>query len=355
MKIYNILSAFILISVFTSCENEIPFNIKNNNPKLIVNAIIDVTNQDNYIFLAKTGKNDVDSISDATINIYINEVLREQITEPTLPDTIYYPYGNGSYIFYNYYPSKYKTKLRFNPGDKVKIEVFAESDKYHAWAEDVVPKPIEIEYIDTMTYIKNNSPYIRLKTTFIDSPNEKNFYRIALVQKFITHIKTKEGIIISADPYEDVVYIDSREDMVLNGGRVTTDNDIITQPENSYAIFDDTHLNGAHAMTISFLRPEGHHFGYVPSQDGSFFVESISIDYKIYLISITEMQFYYLRALNIITSGSYDEYLSTPVSFPSNVEGGVGFVGFSSSTFKTFSIPDIFLDTIGRYGGNYPY
>ena len=349
MKIYNILYAIILFLFFTSCRNEIPFNVKENNPKLVVNAIFDINSQSNYIFLAKTGRYDIDSISEATINIYINEELREQLTKPTLPDTVHYPDGNGYYILYNYSPKnvRYKTDLSFNPGDKVKIEVFAENNKYHAWAEDIVPKSIEIEHIDTMTYIKDNSSYIRLKTTFTDFPAENNFYRIALAQKSTTHIKTEEGNLISEKPHEGTVYIDVREDIVLNDGRITTDNELIPQSENRYAIFDDARLNGTYTITTSIYRPN--YYYYPTFEDGSF-VESISIDYKVYLISITEMQYYYLKALNIIASDSYNEYLSTPVSFPSNVEGGIGFVGFSASTHKTFSIPDIIPDTTSWHG-----
>ena len=356
MKINNILSAIILASVFTSCENEIPFDIKENNPKLIVNAIIETNSKDNYILLAKTGRLEVDPVSEATINIYINGELRELLTEPSPPDTIYYESGYYIPNTYNSKNTRYKTELHYNPGDKVKIEVFAENNKYHAWAEDVIPKPIEIEHIDTMTFIKDNYPFIRLKTTFIDKPNEKNFYRIALTRNITYFTKTIEGNIIKNGPFTDVVYIDPREDFILNGGKVITDTELISAEENNYSIFDDSNLNGAYSMTTSFNRPIRENYYYYADEDGSF-TESISFEYKVYLINITEMQYYYLRALNIIASSSYDEYLSTPVSFPSNVEGGVGFVGFGASSCKSFSIPDIIpISTSGEYGGDYyPY
>ena len=347
MKIYNLLSAIILVSVFTSCENNIPFNIKDNPPKLVVNAIIDTDSEYNYIYLCKTGKNDVDTINNATINIYVNEELKEQLTQHTVQnfsndtiyfnDTIYdgYVVSNSRYIDYKN-NKQYKTELCFRPGDKVKIEVFADNEKYHAWAEDIIPMPIEIDNIDTMAYTDNYNLLMRLKTTFTDSPDENNFYSIALVQKNTFHIRNKESGAISFDYYEEALYMDIREDFVLNNGKVVTENEFIPQEGNNYMIFDDSHLNGTYTMTTSFYRPDYDHF---PSyREGA--LERVSVDFYVHLISITEKQYYYLKALNIISSGAYDESLSMPVSFPSNVEGGVGFVGFSSGSHRVFSIPD---------------
>ena len=345
MKIYNILSAIILVSVFTSCENDIPFNIKDNPPKLVVNAIIDTDSEYNYIYLCKTGKNDVDTINNATINIYINEELKEQITQHTVFD-FDYEIGNGGYVsnypVANFFNNKqYKTELRFHPGDKVKIEVFADNEKYHAWAEDVIPVPIEIDNIDTMTYTENYEQRIRLKTTFTDSPNEKNYYRIALVQKNTLHLKDMESGKITLDYHEESLYMDAREDLALNNGKITTESEFIPQESNLSMIFNDSYLNGAYTMTTSFYRPNYFYFPSYGDIDGIKTLERVSVDFHVHLISITEKQYYYLKATDIVSSDNYDEYLSMPVSFPSNVEGGVGFVGFSSGSHRVFSIPDI--------------
>jgi len=352
MKTYNILYTAIIALIFTSCENEIPFNVKGRNPKLTLNAIIDINSEWNYIFLSKTGKDDIDSVYNATINIYINDELKEQLTKAAPPDSVLNPVDSLYYEVYdyNYKNKKYRTDLSFRPGDKVRIEAFADDNKYHAWAEDVVPKPIEIEKIDTMSFVKDRSTYIRLRTTFTDFPNEKNFYRLALVQKTIYHRNTKEED--TEDIYthsynrdgENVIFMDISQDIVLNDGRVSTDSDIFPKAENSYAIFNDTHLNGTYTMTTSFDNPSDYYMG------SNSRIDSISIDFTVHLISITEMLYYYMKALNLTSSDSYDEYFSMPVSYPSNVQGGVGFVGFSADTYKTFSIPNIVPNTTGWYG-----
>ena len=357
MKIYNILSAIILVLAFTSCENEIPFDIKDNPPKLVVNTMIDIDRDRNYIYLCKTGKNDIDSIDNAIINIYVNEELKEQITEHFVPNIDYGDYDEnnpvtGSSPFIDYgFNKQYKTELRFQPGDKVKIEVFADNDKYHAWAEDIIPTPIEIDNIDTMAYIENYEHRIRLKTTFTDSPNKKNFYRIAVVQKNTLHIKNIENGAIFFDYHEESLYMDSHEDIILSNGKIPTESEFVSQEKNQYMIFDDTHLNGTYTMTTSFYRPN---YTYNSPYISGGILDRVSIDFHVHLISITDMQYFYLKALNIISSDSYDEYLSMPIPLPSNVIGGVGFVGFSSGTHRVFSIPDIIPDP-NNGGYEYPY
>ena len=87
MKIKHIIiSVIFVVSVFNSCQNEIPFDIKENSPKLVVNAMIDVNFENNFIFVSKTGKDSTGSVNDAMINIYINDELREQLTQFMEPD-----------------------------------------------------------------------------------------------------------------------------------------------------------------------------------------------------------------------------------------------------------------------------
>jgi len=348
MKTNSMLYITVIALLFASCENEIPFEKKESSPKLAVNAMIDINSENNYIFLSKTGKNDVDSINNATINIYINGVLKEQLTTPQPPEI--------DFNSYDYMNKKYQTDLRFNPGDKVKIEVFADNNKYHAWAEDIIPNPLEIENIDTMTYLNKKGTYsMRLKTTFTDFPNEKNFYRLVLVQKrsFLSK-SVEEGVEnLYIDEYEDAIPMETQQDIVLNDGRVLTDDDIIPKIENNYTIFDDTRLNTTYTMTTSiYSRSSISFYDY----DHWFFhglFERASLEYKVHLISISEMQYYYLKALNVITSSSYNEYISMPVVYPSNVKGGVGLVGFSAGTYKSITLPD-FIPYTGYGGGYYP-
>ena len=54
--IYHPLISLVIILVTVSCENELPFNIKDNPPKLVMNAFINADSLTNVLFLNLTGK-----------------------------------------------------------------------------------------------------------------------------------------------------------------------------------------------------------------------------------------------------------------------------------------------------------
>ena len=57
--IYHLLLSFIILLTIVSCENELPFNIKDNPPKLVMNALINADSLTNTLFLNLTGKGKV--------------------------------------------------------------------------------------------------------------------------------------------------------------------------------------------------------------------------------------------------------------------------------------------------------
>ena len=62
------------------------------------------------------------------------------------------------------------------------------------------------------------------------------------------------------------------------------------------------------------------------------------MDIIVRLLSITETEYYYLKALNLADSGAYDETINEPIKYPGNVHGGVGIVGISTETSKIIHI-----------------
>ena len=53
---YHQLILLVIILSTVSCENELPFNIKDNPPKLVMNAFINADSLTNVLFLNLTGK-----------------------------------------------------------------------------------------------------------------------------------------------------------------------------------------------------------------------------------------------------------------------------------------------------------
>lgn len=63
--IYHPLILLVIILVTVSCENELPFNIKDNPPKLVMNAFINADSLTNVLFLNLTGKDYANHIENA--------------------------------------------------------------------------------------------------------------------------------------------------------------------------------------------------------------------------------------------------------------------------------------------------
>ena len=99
----------------------------------------------------------------------------------------------------------------------------------------------------------------------------------------------------------------------------------IRDSNNKYAIFDDSRFtDGSYTMNV-----------YNDIYGWGFWGQEyiwIKTDVYIRILSITEKEYYYLRALNLLDSDAYDNTLSEPIAFPSNVNGGTGMVGFSTET-----------------------
>lgn len=316
MEKKNIAFLLGLLFVFTACNNQMPFDINDSPPKLTVNTLMDGNKTENLIFLSLTGRDRTTLVTDAVISVYINNQLKEQITE------------------FDKEKEGFISKSKFDPGDKVRIEVNTIDGKYHAWAEEMVPKPVERIRIDTMSYT-GNYDFLRIETTFTDDPDEKNYYRLAFFRRDTIYgtswLTNNDTIVI----IESARYLITHEDIVLNEGRtpINDDNALVGGIENSQAIFDDSRLNGEYTMAVSC------YLSYYLSA-WNIREERVCRSIEFSLRSITESQYYYLKALNLYHSSSYDEYLSQPISFPSNVHGGAGMVGFETGGNQFFHLPD---------------
>lgn len=316
-----------VLFLFASCENEIPFDIKENPPKLIVNALFEADKEKNEIYLALTGREKITHIKDASVHIYVNGELKDHLTAPD-------PEPNE----YNVADIMYKTKVRFAPGDVIKIEARTNDSKYHAWSEVVVPRPIAIEKTDFMMGYQN---YVKVKTTFADNDKQTNYYRIGMAIDLEIEAK-------SPYTYTDTIYhqtiiepLITNEDVVLTDGRPYTENDedgILPPIENKLGVFDNSRINGSYTMTAGLRIGYGAINYYI---DGKYKgIKRVGVNIKLRLMSISKTQYFYFRALNIYDSVDYDDYFNLPVKFPSNIEGGTGIFGISIGSEVVIPLED---------------
>ena len=134
---------FLLVIISTAaCNNDLPFDLKENPPKLVMNAIINADSTYNTLFLNLTGRNQIGQIKGATVEVRINGSLSETLR----PD----PHSSDKGRFY--------INSAFHPGDVVRIDAMTDDGEHHAWAEVTVPQPIgKIEKVDTAAHQKKES------------------------------------------------------------------------------------------------------------------------------------------------------------------------------------------------------
>lgn len=323
---------FLLIAAFAivSCENDLPFSIKDNPPKLVMNALINADSLTNYVYLNLTGKEQTSHIKDATLEVRINDILTKSLRPlPVEPET----------------PPQCRFSLNeaFSPGDVIRLDALTDDGKHHAWAEVTVPQRLEaIEKIDTLTIPYGQSGYstihLRHKITFKDIPGEDNYYRLIMDTRVTQKRMNENKEVIATQSWRNYNFI-SWEDVVLTDGQPSTgddrENSMFDTPQNVYGVFNDSRFkNSTYTMTV--YQPTYLFRGF--DYNNPLIREHAEVIVRI--LSITETEFYYLKALNLVDSDSYDETINEPIKYPSNVYGGTGIVGVSTEVSKVIQIPD---------------
>lgn len=339
--IYSTIIALLLVA----CTHDLPFNIHENPPKLVINAFLDADKETNDIILGITGREKAGIVQDASVNIYVNGTLKEHIPAPTVDTSEH-----------NNKPPHFKTSVRFGANDVVRVEAQTNDKKYQAWAEAKVPKPTAIENVDTTTFRKRTEwssysrKYMKFKTTFTDNQQGRNFYRITINYQVAFHTK-------SSDTAKDTVIYETytsklitNEDVVLTDGTPMAEDDdnFFTAIENKFGVFDNSRTNGTYTMTTSMYMPFDQFSlaSLAPSND--IYLKKLSANIQVRLLRISEASYYYLKALNTYISDDFEEYLNLPVKFPSNVEGGTGIVGVEIGSEHLIHIGD-YTPTLGDY------
>lgn len=322
------LTALISTLIIGSCQNELPFSIKDNPPKLVMNALINADSPTNILYLNFTGKENTTLAWNATVEVRING----QVTESLRPLPLEQEEINPQ--------SRFEISSNFTPGDVVRIDAYTDDGQFHAWAEVTVPqRPLEIEHIDTLTVPLKQSystqDCLRYKITINDRPGETNYYRIIVDKQTTLWDYNHNGG--ESDRHYWTLHSYSfvgREDIVLTDGKPITgddeDNGMFDTTRNVYGVFDDSRFKDtSYIMTVY----NSNHID-IRRDDGYFH----RMDVFIRLQSITETEYYYLKALNYIDSDAYDETINEPIKFPGNVNGGTGIVSISTEVSQKIEI-----------------
>ena len=366
MKLHLII--YIAIASFlVACENEIPYNPGKQKTQLIMNALLDAEQAENYVFLHLGAGYSIERVNEATLSLYVNDKLVES-PEAISPEELYgdlkgqLDKDGYEVLLKSIQFKKYRLTTVLHPGDNIRLEATAENGRYHASAEVTVPQPIESLQVDTsFAYLREYSGqtlYRQYEITLQDRPNEKNYYRLEILNNY--HIQARhtvpsldeEGNQVTDEygtplyVYKDTTFnysdceLINREDIILTDGNIShsdEDEDNVLFPiiHNKYNIFTDNSFPNSFATLKVYmpLIPKGLNWYYD--------VRASLLSSTVRLLSITETEYRYLKALNCLDDGDYDEALMEPVSLPCNVEGGLGFVGAAADARIKMEFPEV--------------
>lgn len=352
----TLLSACIALA---ACTNEIPYNEQARDPQLILNAQLTAGEKTNYAYLHLSEGNRIGRITQGSLTLYINGKVAET-PEEISPEELYNNLKGTiddeqfELLIRNIHFKKFRITSELHPGDHIRLEAIAENGTYHASAETTVPRPVESLQVDTaLAYLREYAGdvlYRQYKITLKDLPGEKNYYRLDIsheLQQLVTYwtyrydaggnlVKEQRDTLLTSIPMTKII---NREDIILTDGHPHNyndeENELFPTTRNKYNLFTDNRFSDASA-TLKVYTPTYHieppyFYDYIDYHN------SQTITVSIY--SLTEEQYRYQKALNTLDDENYEEVLMEPVSIPTNVTGGLGFVGADSRTQFVLHLP----------------
>ena len=334
MKKSVILSILSFLAV--SCHEEVVLPVGDDEPVGVMNAQLNTLEPVHAVFLSISQKNRVRALPGAQVRVFINGV-QAAVAEET--PAAYEGDWETAYTF----------ESAFKPGDEIRIE--ARSGEISLSSTVTVSEPVTISSLDTstvrMSYMGDASTYLQLKTVFQDLPGT-SFYRVdgRMVDDFIYLDEEGNPVPGYSGTSESSLWLETGFDPIISEGAGKTggsDLGALLAAENSYHCFSDTPFSGRECtirplvFSDGFRLPEGFHYGiYVPDWMGDeidweilrSMKRKVSRRVTLQLRSLDFPEYHYFKSLEILeTFGTDMSFLVEPTTLPTNVEGGLGFVG----------------------------
>ena len=370
--------------VFAACENEIPLGETSPEGILCVNGFLAAEGGKSTVSVSLTGDPSPFYVK-AKVELRVNGELKETSV------------SNGQYTF----------NTVFHAGDKVRVDAYYEDQ--HAWAEDTAPEKVENlslsgSFVRDLALKNSTINCYNIHVSF-DDKSGADYYRLTLtdttcisqfVNYYYDYMRTEGdwffGTLFYTDSiikselavmkyYEPEIYnYYYKDDAVLTAEESTNDNtDLMLLDydiKNEYKVFSDKMFDGKKAdlnVYISGFFGHGEHSDILPEVIEYYdnYGCRTEWDLPVYdyfvtadLYSLTENEYYYLKALNALESEFYDTFsdLTGPMSMPTNVNGGCGNVCISTLNRVSVQLVDGYRPVahfkrsyeIEHREGNYP-
>jgi hypothetical protein len=336
------ISLLLLSFLAASCYEEVVIPVGGDEPVGVMNAQLSTLDSTHFVYLSVSRKNRVRALPGADVRVFVNGA--QALTAQELP-----PHYEGEW------ETAYVFETEIRPGDEVRIE--ARQGSLSLSAAVTAPQAVTISSVDTstvrMTYMGETDTYLQAKTVFRDIP-DASFYRVygRVVDDFV--YLDEDGIPIPdfSGTAETGLWMETGFDPVISEGAGKTggaDLAAILSDGNSYSCFSDNPFADGECTIRPLISPYSFPLGpygtYIPAsmQDDPDWEMLASLQRKVHrratvqIRSLDFSQYHYLKALeNLDTFGTEMSFLVEPTTLPSNVEGGLGFVGLETVTEYIF-------------------
>jgi len=302
MKLYlKILYWFIATVTLISCKEIIEFDERSVRDALVVSGILENGKQVD-IRLSKTinrfKNSEFEPVENLSVVLFENENRIGELRHVS----------RGRYVSDGFVAKA---------GNSYRIEISDNMLKI-ASAETLVPAPLPIIKIDTISKIIDGKKKLQVKLTFSDPSNSNNFYRIEpQEQLFIPYLTASNNVSVRMITIPGL--INTEANWLLRGmGFYNLNDKFHDWAGNQFYIFSDKYIQGQ-VFTLDMEMPY-------------FRTDSVlGTNRKIYFQQLSRDYFYYLRSVMQQLSISNNPF-SEPVQIHSNISGGVGIFGAFSQT-----------------------
>ena len=317
-----------------ACEHDIDIHTDREQPQLSLHGYLSADSAVNHLVVGMTGVDQATIVHQAHVEVYVNGEFREKCK------------ADGD-------TRRYLITTTFHPGDRVRIEVATTDGKRQAFVEETVPQPVggikgvkaqlveEHKFLSEYGYTDETADAFELRLTFADNRGSTDFYRLAA--PLVMALREHYYVDPEGDYNEDVdsivvpVTFDCTQDPILMEGNTIKPSSDLDMPTvgnviNRYGVFTDKLFCDNEASLCVYL-PLRFNLSSAGMYDYGTVFTLLAGPATVAVESITESEYYYLKALNTSESETYEDNhdLSGPIRLPSNVHGGTGFVGFRAS------------------------
>ena len=353
----------VLMLLAGACTNYIDYDFSQVKPELMVLGWLDASTTSQTVSVSLSEGGLVKLVEEATVTCYVNgepvAVVSATPEEEKNADDDHSFFSSGDQNYYRQLPVSFSAT--FKPGDKVRLTFEANHGTYRASSPELtVPGAVEITKLDTarvtVTHLDYSDRYLQIRADVPDRKDEDNWYCITLHNVTDGTFSYKDGRPDLFASTESILYIRDLDDPILLDGNMGQSEDLNLfdfSGNGEFACFSDQMFRDgtAHLKMNSFSSwsDEGANFyglrrdlyknyGYDAFNEE---LDKCRAEHRleVHLSHCSQDAYYYLRSLRTISSEGYDPRIVEPVTVPSNIIDGIGYVDIVNTTVARIELP----------------